>query len=77
MSYDHSNLMIKTFLWNVFPDDIFYVNIVREKIKNYEKINPEIKVKKTASIYKFIILQALAELKQVYGIHIINIHKEK
>ena len=43
--------------------------IITEKIKNYERINQEITVRKCPQIYKFIILQSLLTLKVLYRIN--------
>ena len=54
---------------NINNKHILLECIIAEKIKNYERINPEIIVKEFPQIYKFIVLQSLLELKVIYHIN--------
>ena len=54
---------------NITNEHILLECIIAEKIKNYERINPEIVVKGCPQIYKFIVLQSLLELKVIYHIN--------
>ena len=51
---------------NLIKKQILLECIITEKIKNYERINQEITVRKFPQIYKFIILQSLLTLKVLY-----------
>ena len=54
---------------NITNEHILLECIIAEKIKNYERINPDIIVKECPQIYKFIVLQSLLELKVIYHIN--------
>ena len=76
MSINLDRLNINVFLSNVFPSDIFFNYLLKEKIKAFEEKNPDIKVRETPSIFKFIILNTMFIAKTNYGIDDIKINQE-
>ena len=76
MSINLGSTNIHTFLSNVFPSDVFYDDLLREKIKERDKKNLNIKVRERPAIFKFIILQTLSIATILYGINNIKINEE-
>ena len=56
--------------------DILYNEILNDKIRNYERLNPEIIVKECPQILKFIIIQNILTLRLLYENNNINADKE-
>ena len=56
--------------------DILYNEILNDKIRNYERLNPEIIVKECPQILKFIIIQNILTLRLLYKNNNINADKE-
>ena len=54
----------------------FFDYLLKEKIKAFEEKNPDIKVRETLSIFKFIILNTMFIAKTNYGIDDIKINQE-
>ena len=75
MSINLDRININVFLWIVFPSDIFYNYLLKEKIKEYEEKNSNINVRGRPLILKFIILKTRFIAKTVYGIKDIKINE--
>ena len=75
MSINLDRININVFLWIVFPSDIFYNYLLKEKIKEYEEKNSNINVRGRPLILKFIILKTRLIAKTVYGIKDIKINE--
>ena len=76
MSINLGSTNINTFLSNVFPSDVFYDYLLREKIKECDSKNLNIRVRERPAIFKFIMLQTLSIAKILYGINNIKIYEE-
>ena len=76
MSINLGSTNINTFLSNVFPSDVFYDYLLREKIKECDLKNLNIRVRERPAIFKFIMLQTLSIAKILYGINNIKINEE-
>ena len=75
MSINLDRININVFLWIVFPSDVFYNYLLKEKIKEYEEKNSNINVRGEPLILKFIILKTRFIAKTVYGIKDIKINE--
>ena len=67
---------IDVFLPNIFTSEIFYNNLLWEKIKEYGDKNYNIKVREKQAIFELIILQRLYIVKAIYGINNIKINEK-
>ena len=64
------------FLSNVFTAEIFHNHLSPEKIKEYEKDNPNNKGRERPEMFKFVILQTLYIAKTIYGTNDIKINEK-